>query len=89
MKFNGLWSSCELLHSNFPSKVREKSRKTRKRTSWINVRSFVAGLNCVLIGKQLRVDTQLFCCSLLVAFTESATISTARTGGNKVRTNSK
>jgi hypothetical protein len=60
VKFNGLWSSCELLHSNFPSKVREKSRKTRKGISWINVRSFVAGLNSFLIGKQVRVDIELF-----------------------------
>jgi len=50
---------------------------------------FFAGLNCVLIGKQVRVDTQLYCCSLLVALRESTTISTARTGVNKVYTNSK
>jgi len=28
---------------------------------------FFAGLNCVLIGMQVRVDTQLYCYSLMVA----------------------
>jgi len=88
VNFIGLWSSCELLHSNFPAKVRETSRETRKGISWINVRSFVARLNCVVIGKQIRVDKQLYCCSLLVVLTESTTIST-RTGVNKVSANSK